>query len=92
METKKLIPYSVYLPAAYVDKLKLLAKNRKAAGMVRDAIKNLIDNNDLFVSGYRKGIQDAQDVVARCPEAQMISVRGQNMALFLKRQIAELKK
>lgn len=90
METKKLIPYSVYLPEKHVSILKELAKERKAASMVRDAVALLIEGNDAFNSGYNKGIKDAAKVVYECPEAQMVSIKGKNMSTFLSGQIKEL--
>ena len=43
---KKMIPYSVYLPAEYHDKIRELAKERKASGTVRDAIQMILDGDD----------------------------------------------
>ena len=38
MDTKKLVPYSVYLPLEMHVKLKKAAKQRKASQLIRDAI------------------------------------------------------
>jgi hypothetical protein len=87
METKKLVPYSVYLPVEQFDKLKAAAKDRKAASIVRDAISMMLDGNDLFTSGYNKGIKDAAKVVYDCEEAQMIAIKGKDLGALLAEKI-----
>ena len=87
METKKLVPYSVYLPVEQFDKLKAAAKDRKAASIVRDAIAMMLDGNDLFTSGYNKGIKDAAKVIYDCKEAQMIAVKGRDLGDILTESI-----
>jgi len=87
METKNLVPYSVYLPVEQFDKLKAAAKNRKAASIVRDAIAMMLDGTDLFTSGYNKGIKDAAKVVYDCEEAQMIVIKGKDLGALLAEKI-----
>lgn len=87
METKKLIPYSVYLPVELHDKLKLAAKDRKAAAIVRDAITMILDGKDLYNSGYNRGISDAAKVVYDCEEAQMIAIKGKDLGALLAEKI-----
>jgi len=87
METKKLVPYSVYLPVEQFNKLKAAAKDRKAASIVRDAIAMMLDGNDLFTSGYNKGIKDAAKVVYDCEEAQMIAIKGKDLGALLAEKI-----
>ena len=83
METKKLIPYSVYLPLEQYTKLKDLAKNRKASALIRDAITMIIDGNDAYISGYNKACKDAAKVIYDSEEAQMIAVRGKDLGSIL---------
>ena len=90
METKKLIPYSVYLPAEQHEKLKLAAKDRKAAGLVRAAISMILDGNDAYTSGYNKALSDAAKVVYDCEEAQMIAVKGKDLGAILAERIDTL--
>jgi hypothetical protein len=94
METKKLIPYSVYLPVDYYNKVRGLAKQRKASEMIRDAVTMMVDGLDLFNSGYNKGIKDAAKVVYECEEAQMIVVKGKDIGALLAEKIdlLEIKK
>ena len=94
METKKLIPYSLYLPVEQHDKLKLLAKDRKAAALVRDAIDMILSGNDAYTSGYNKACRDAAKVVYDCEEAQMIAVKGKDLGAILAEKIdlLEIKK
>ena len=88
---KKLIPYSVYLPPEYYAKIKEAAKDRKASGIVRDAILLMLDGGDAYKSGYNKGIKDAAQVVYECEEAQMVAIKGRDMGAVLTEQIALLK-
>lgn len=74
---KKLVPYSIYLPADYIEKLKVMAKERQASSRIRDAIGMMLDgNNDQFEAGYRKGIKDAIAVIDKNKECEMIAVKG----------------
>lgn len=94
MDTKKLIPYSVYIPANLYKKLKLLAKERKASVLIRDAISMALDGNDAYTSGYNKAVKDASNVIYNNPEAQMIAIKGKDLGSILTEQIEllEIKK
>jgi hypothetical protein len=91
MDTKKLVPYSVYLPIELYNKLKEAAKDRKASVLIRDAIGMILSGRNLFDSGYNKGVDDAAKVVYDCPEAQMIAIKGKDLGSILTEQIEELK-
>lgn len=74
---KKLVPYSIYLPADYIEKLKVMAKERKASSKIRDAIGMMLNgDNSQFELGYRKGIKDAIDIIDKNKECEMIAVKG----------------
>jgi metal-responsive CopG/Arc/MetJ family transcriptional regulator len=90
MDTKKLIPYSVYIPEDLYQKLKLLAKERKASMLIRDAISMALDGNDAYTSGYNKAIKDAAKVVYDNSEAQMIAIKGKDLGSILTQQIESL--
>lgn len=90
--TKKLMPYSVYLPMEYYDKIKHLAKERKASSMVRDAIVMALDGNDEFKSGYNKGVRDAIKIVDACKDIEMIAIRGKYLNDLLAEQLSGLEK
>jgi hypothetical protein len=94
MDTKKLIPYSVYIPDSLYKKLKLLAKDRKASVLIRDAISMALDGNDAYTSGYNKAVKDASNVIYNNPEAQMIAIKGKDLGSILTEQIEllEIKK
>jgi len=92
MDTKKLIPYSVYLPLEHHQKLKELAKQRKASVLIRNAIGMLVDGTDAFTTGYNVGIQDAAKVIYECEEAQMIAIKGKDLGVVLSERIEELKR
>lgn len=90
METKKLIPYSIYLPPDHYRKLKAAAKNRKASSMVRDAIAIIIEGNDAFKTGYNKGIKDAAKIIYDNEQAQMVAIKGKDLGAVLTEQIESL--
>lgn len=90
--TKKLMPYSVYLPMEYYEKIKDLAKERKASSMVRDAIMMALDGNEEFKSGYNKGVRDAIKVVDACKEIEMIAIKGKYLNDILAEQMSGLEK
>ena len=94
METKKLIPYSVYLPADQHIKLKEYAKQRKASELIRDAVSMILNGLDLYNSGYNKGVADAAKVIYEAEEAQMIVIKGKDLGALLAEKIdlLEIKK
>jgi hypothetical protein len=92
MDAKKLVPYSVYLPVDHYNKLKAAAKTRKASELIRDAIGMILDGQDLFNSGYNKGLEDAAKVIYDCEEAQMIAIKGKDLGTVLADRIDALER
>lgn len=90
MDTKKLVPYSVYLPLEMHVKLKKAAKERKASQLIRDAITMIIEGNEAYTSGYNKGVKDAAKIIYECEEAQMIAVKGKDLGVILAERIDTL--
>ncbi|MEY4263443.1 MAG: hypothetical protein RL373_11 [Pseudomonadota bacterium] len=90
MESRKLIPYSVFLPEDQHAKIKELAKTRKASGMIRDAVDMMLKGTDLYNSGYNKAINDAAKIVYDNKEAQMIAIKGKDIGSILTEQIESL--
>lgn len=84
---KKLVPYSIYLPAEYIEKLKKLAKERKASSLIRDSILMLIDEKSAFDAGYKKGIKDAIKVIDNNKECEIIHIKGKYLNDILIDQI-----
>jgi hypothetical protein len=87
---KNLVPYSVYLPVEYHEKIKELAKQRKASSTVRDAICMILDGNDAYNSGYAKGLKDAIKVIDSTKEIEHIAVHGKYLNDLLADQIKQL--
>jgi predicted transcriptional regulator len=87
---KRLVPYSIYLPAQYHARLKELAKHRKASALIRDAVTMILDGNDAYQAGYNRGIREAAKVVFDCAEAQMVAVKGRDLGAILTDRIHEL--
>jgi hypothetical protein len=90
MESRKLIPYSVFLPEDQHAQIKELAKTRKASGMIRDAVDMMLKGTDLYNSGYNKAINDAAKIVYDNKEAQMIAIKGKDIGSILTEQIESL--
>lgn len=91
METgKRLIPYSVHLSEPVYKALKEHAKGRKASSLVRDAITMILEGDDAFQSGYRKGLRDAMDVIHKDPYASSISVGERKISDTLIDQLEQL--
>jgi len=86
----KMVPYSVYLPIEYYDKIKELAKERRASAAVRDAIQMIIDGNDSYTAGYRKAIKEAISVVNNCSEIEHIAIRGKPLKHWINQQLEQL--
>jgi hypothetical protein len=87
---RKLIPYSVYLPEDYYDKIREHAKNRKASSLVRDAICMILDGDDSFRAGYNKAVKDAIKIVSGCKEIQNLSIHKKYVKEILNEQIEQL--
>ena len=87
---KKLIPYSVYLPKDYHDKISELAKQRKASGMIRDAICMILDGGDQYQSGYNQGIRDAVKYVRKISELKIIAYKDKYLDDLVVEQIEQL--
>lgn len=87
---KKMIPFSVYLPVEYHERLKLAAQGRRASALVRDAITMIMDGNDAFKAGYNKAVRDASKIVYDCKEAQMVAVNKRDLGAILTEMINEL--
>ena len=85
-----MIPYSFYVPEDMHKQLKLLAKERKAASMIRDALAMIFEGSDTYTSGYNRGIADAAKVVFDCEEAQMVAVKGKDIGVVLSERINSL--
>ena len=85
-----LVPYSVYLPIEYHEKIKELAKERKASSTVRDAICMILDGNDSFKAGYNKAIRDAIKEIDGCKDIEHIAVRGKYLNDLLADQLRQL--
>jgi hypothetical protein len=90
MEDNHLIPYSVHLRKDIHAKLKAAAGERKASGLVRDAITLIIEGDDKFDGGYKKGLRDAIDVINKNDKASNIAFNGETVAEGLIVQIEKL--
>lgn len=87
---RNMVPYSVYLPKDYHDKISALAKKRQASGVIRDAICMILDGGDQYKAGYTKGIRDAIKAVTKIPELQIIAYKGKYMDTFVLDNLEQL--
>lgn len=90
MESKKLIPYSVHLPPDIHSKLKEAAGNRKASGLVRDAITLIIEGDDEFNGGYNKAVRDVISLLHEDQWCKTLGVEGQSLAYYLEELVEPL--
>jgi len=82
-----MIPYSLYLPEDIYLQVKELAKERKAASLIREAVVMAVKGQGEYMSGYNKALDDASKVVYESKEAQMIAVNGRDLGAVLTEQI-----
>lgn len=87
----KLVPYSVYLPREYYDKIREHAKARKASSLVRDAICMILDGDDAHKAGYNKALRDVAKIVEECKEIHPFAFDGKYLTETLIERITELK-
>lgn len=83
MDTKRLIPYSVHLPEDIHAKLKAAAGERKASGLVRDAITMILSETTPYNSGYNKGLKDAIKIVQTDPTIKGMVINSTKIAASL---------
>ena len=91
MSEKVMRPYSVYLPEEYIVRIKELAKERKAAALVRDAIIMALDGDDAFKAGYNKALRDVVALVDNIQEIRVIAINGKYLADLIADQIDGIK-
>jgi Arc/MetJ-type ribon-helix-helix transcriptional regulator len=87
---KKMYPYSVYLPQEYYEKIRDLAKERKASSLVRDAIMMALEGDNAYKAAYNQGLRDAIKAIDSCKEIEVIAIRGKYLADVLAEQIGAL--
>jgi len=87
---EKLVPYSLYLYPEHVQKMRKLAKERKASAFIRDALIAAFDKTDDYQTGYKKGLRDACGVIKNTPEASMMLVKDESLDKFLVKQLRDL--
>jgi hypothetical protein len=75
----------------YHEKIKELAKERKASSTVRDAICMILDGDDSYKAGYNKAIKDVTRVIRSCKEIEIVAVRGKYLDILLVEQVEQLK-
>ena len=89
-QLKKLIPYSVYLPREYHDKICVLAKQRKASALIRDAICMMLDGGNQYQSGYNQALREVIKTIKKTVEIKDISFKGIGLDEIIIEQIQQL--
>ena len=93
METsKRLRPYSVYLPEELHIELNKHAQNRKASSLVRDAITTMLQGSKQFDGGYNQALRDVATIIRKHDQANAISWHDITIAEHLISEIVELSK
>jgi len=86
----RMIPYSVHLREDIYQKLREVAKDRKATALVRDAITMIIEGDDSFNGGYNKALRDVISVIKDDQWATKIGVEGEVLADHLSAKIEKM--
>lgn len=86
----KLIPYTVYLPEEYYEKIREYAQSRKASSVIRDAICMFLSGGDQYNSGYTKALVDAKKAIMSIPEIDMLAVNGNDLSHIVDSKITEM--
>lgn len=86
----KLIPYTVYLPEEYYEKIREYAQSRKASSVIRDAICMFLSGGDQYNSGYNKALGDAKKAVTSADEVKMLAVNGTPLGDIVEAKISVL--
>ena len=92
METKKLVPYNLYLHAEHVEKFKAMAGDRKVSSFVRDAVSAMLDGKTEHSAGYNRALKDVAEVINNCREIDVIAIRGKYLADILISEVNTLEK
>jgi len=87
---KKLIPYSVYLPRDYHDRISELAKERKASRLIRDAICMMLDGGDQYRSGYNQAIRDVINQIGKTSGIADFAYKGVGFDNIVLKEIKKL--
>lgn len=90
--SKKMVPYSLYLPEDQREKLRELAKQRQGAEMVRNAIGVMLKGGSEFDGGYNQAIEDMIKLVDTIKEIQCIAVNGKYLNDVIADRSRELKR
>jgi hypothetical protein len=72
--------------------LRAVAKGRKAASMVRDAITMIVEGKGEFESGYQKAVNDITKLIANDAWASNIAIKGRIISDCLIDDINDLAK
>jgi len=92
MEPNKLIPYSFYIPANLYKKLKLLARDRKASELIRNAVQMLVDGHNEYDSGYNQALKDAIQVIDSNEFASIVSIHSHSIKSLIISDVKTLEK
>jgi len=87
---EKLVAYSLYLPAEDVTKLREMAKRRKAAAFIRNAVAGAFEHKDAYANGYNTGLRDACKVIKETKEASMHLIGNDRLGDILIERIGML--
>ena len=89
---KRLIPYSVHLPEDIYLLIKQAAGERKASGMVREAIISFVQKRNMHDKGFESGLDAAIKRIQNNRVANDLAYKGETLADMLAREIQSLNK
>lgn len=88
----RLIPYSVHLPETIYKKIKDAAGERKASGMVREAIINFVEGSSLFDQGHNSALDAINKKVYKNKVLNSIAYDGMTVAQIVEQELNQLRK
>jgi hypothetical protein len=87
---EKLIPYTVHLPPELHRKLKRAARDRKAAGIVREALTAHLDGLDSYGAGLKAGIRKSREEVGLHPLLVNLKWKDESMSEIVDRLLENI--
>ena len=87
---EKLIPYTVHLPPELHRKLKRAARDRKAAGIVREALTAHLDGLDAYGAGLKAGIRKSREEVGLHPLLVNLKWKDESMSKIVDRLLENI--
>jgi len=87
METRKLIPYQVYLRPDQIARLKEMSVTRSASDFIRRSIDAMNNRPMDFDQGFNMGLEKAMEIVQKSHHGQITFPGGESLSTIITRDI-----